>query len=590
MKNRISADGVNCLAIVDSGNGELARAASNGISKWFTQRGKRVLILGGSNGKLTGQLERGAVPDGHVIDDSLIASFADAFDLILFVFGNGVLDFKFDGTFMLPAMIVASLENLNIRCLKNLVEGLLSEKFRPRPAAFVLDEGDRLAESKLSRRIHIPSWGGMDDPGHVSQRIIERSFRFVVGGDEKKTGNGGGQLTNVDEVVVDVLNTLKSDGKLKGDGRAAHALALQDDIRVAARRNLGIGKDGPVNGGDVECLVQKVVDDTLGFGPLEEILRDGDVTEIMVNGAGDIHIEKNGILEKTSHRFRDDNHLLAVIERMVAGSNRRIDESSPMVDARLSDGSRLNAVIPPLAVDGPTLTIRRFLHKIRSMDDIVAGGMLSTEAAEFLMNCVRMRASIVISGGTGSGKTTLLGIISSAIPPSERIITIEDAAELCLAAPHVVRLESRPPNIEGAGKVTIRDLVRNALRMRPDRIVVGECRGPEALDMLQAMNTGHEGSLTSVHANSPRDALSRIETMILMADIELPLHAVREQIARAVDIIVHVARTDGGARRVVELAEVTGMEGQTICMQTIASFNRQRGVLEFTGLKPRFIE
>ena len=309
----------------------------------------------------------------------------------------------------------------------------------------------------------------------------------------------------------------------------------------------------------------------------------------MVNGPGEIYAERQGALELTGRRFAGRAQLLAVIERMVAQAGRRVDESSPMVDARLPDGSRVNAVLPPVAIDGPVVTIRKFAPRMRGIEAAVGSGMLTAQAARFLAACVRARVSIVVAGGTGSGKTTLLGILAGAIGAGERIVTVEDAAELKLEAPHVVRLEARPAGIEGSGAVTIRDLVRNALRMRPDRIVVGECRGPEALDMLQAMNTGHEGSLTTVHANSPRDALARLETMVLMAGTELPLAAVREQVARAIDIVIQVARRPDGSRRIVEIAELAGMEGTTACLQTLASFS-PAGVLTATGIVPRAVE
>ncbi|MDI6703439.1 MAG: CpaF family protein [bacterium] len=347
---------------------------------------------------------------------------------------------------------------------------------------------------------------------------------------------------------------------------------------------------------EYEKLVKEIVDEILGLGPIEPLIQDPFITEIMVNGPKQVYIEKGGKLELTEIRFKDDNHILSIIERIVSPLGRRIDESSPYVDARLKDGSRVNAIIPPLALNGPVLTIRKFFKEPLKIHDLIRFGTMTMELAEFLSACVRCRLNIIVSGGTGSGKTTTLNVLSSFIPNSERIITIEDAAELQLQQEHVVRLETRPPNIEGKGEVTTRDLVRNALRMRPDRIIVGEVRGGEALDMLQAMNTGHDGSLTTVHANSSRDALSRIETMVLMAGMELPIRAIKEQIVSAMDLIIHQSRFQDGSRKIVNVTEIQGMEGDTITLQDIFTF-RQRGIdekgrvlgeLKPTGIKPRF--
>ncbi len=321
----------------------------------------------------------------------------------------------------------------------------------------------------------------------------------------------------------------------------------------------------------------EVMEEALGLGPLESLLYEPDITEIMVNGHANVYVERRGTIELTAKRFVDDGQVRLVIERIIAPLGRRLDESSPMVDARLPDGSRVNAIIAPLAIDGPTLTIRRFGTKRFGIDDLLAVGAVTAPVLDFLRAAVEARLNIVVSGGTGSGKTTLLNALSDFIPRRDRIVTIEDAAELKLAQPHVVRLESRAPNLEGKGAVMIRDLVRNSLRMRPDRIVVGECRGGEALDMLQAMNTGHDGSLTTVHANSARDALARIETMVLMAGFDLPVRAIREQIAGAVDVIVQVARMRDGSRRVTGVSEVVGMEGDVVTMQELVRY-KQRGV------------
>ncbi|HTD37828.1 MAG TPA: ATPase, T2SS/T4P/T4SS family [Candidatus Limnocylindrales bacterium] len=324
-------------------------------------------------------------------------------------------------------------------------------------------------------------------------------------------------------------------------------------------------------------LQQEIIDELLGLGPLEDLMRDAAVTVIMVNGPDTIYVERQGKITLSDKRFNDERHLRTIIERIIAPLGRRIDESMPMVDARLADGSRVNAIIEPLALDGSTLTIRRFGTRRLTMDDLLKLGSVTTESVNLLQAMVQARLNILVSGGTGSGKTTFLNILSNYIPNAERIVTIEDAAELLLAQEHVVRLESRPPNLEGRGQITIRDLVRNALRMRPDRIVVGECRGGEALDMLQAMNTGHDGSLTTVHANTARDALSRVETMVLMAGFELPVRAIREQISGAIDIVVQVARLRDGSRRVTGVSEIVGMEGDVVTMQELVRY-RQRGL------------
>jgi len=343
-------------------------------------------------------------------------------------------------------------------------------------------------------------------------------------------------------------------------------------------------------------MLEWVVADIIGYGPLEPLLKDASVTEIMVNGADQIYVERFGMIEKTSVRFESNAHLMRVIDRIVSPIGRRVDETSPMVDARLPNGYRVNATIPPLSLDGPILTIRKFATNPFTCQDLINNGTITAELAKFLKGCVEASINMVVSGGTGSGKTSFLNMLSSFIPENQRVITIEDTAELQLSQPHVVRLEKRPPNVEGKGEISIQQLVINALRMRPDRIVVGECRGGEALDMLQAMNTGHDGSMTTVHSNGPRDTLRRIETMVLMAGMELPLKAIREQVASSIELVVHLSRLRDGSRKVVQVSEVQGMEGDTIVMQDLFKFKQTgfinekiQGFQQATGLRPQFM-
>jgi pilus assembly protein CpaF len=345
-------------------------------------------------------------------------------------------------------------------------------------------------------------------------------------------------------------------------------------------------------------LVSDMADEILGYGPIEPLLRDPTVTEVMVNRADQVYCERFGKLELADIQFRDNDHIRHVIDKIVTPLGRRVDESSPMVDARLPDGSRVNAIIPPLSLNGPVLTIRKFSVDPYTVEDLIGFGSLTQGMAAFLAACVKVKLNVIVSGGSGAGKTTLLNVLSSFIPEGERIVTVEDAAELKLHQPHVVRLESRPPNIEGKGEVKIRDLVRNCLRMRPDRIVVGECRGGEALDMLQAMNTGHEGSISTIHANTPRDALARLETMVMMSGMDLPSRAIREQAASAIHMIVQIGRLSDGSRKVVSVSEVQGMEGNVIVLQDLFSFQQKGvgeggkvlGTMQATGMVPKFIE
>ncbi|MGH7543972.1 MAG: CpaF family protein, partial [Gemmatimonadota bacterium] len=357
-------------------------------------------------------------------------------------------------------------------------------------------------------------------------------------------------------------------------------------------------ESAPLNFEEREALVEQVLHEIFGLGPLEPLLRDPSVSDILVNTGRQVFVERNGRLERTGIRFKDDKHLMQVIDRIVAAVGRRIDDSSPMVDARLTDGSRVNAIIPPLAIDGPHLSIRKFKKDVLSAEDLLRYETLTPPMLDLLQGVVQARLNVLISGGTGAGKTTLLNMLSSSIPGNERVVTIEDSAELQLRQPHVVRLETRPPNVEGVGEVTARQLVINALRMRPDRIIVGEVRGPEAVDMLQAMNTGHDGSLTTLHANSPRDALARLETTVSMANLNLPEKAMRQQIASALHVVIQIARMSDGRRRIVSVSEIVGMEGDVITMQEIFQFERQGvgeegevlGQYRATGIRPRFTE
>jgi len=388
----------------------------------------------------------------------------------------------------------------------------------------------------------------------------------------------------IDRLDLDALEQIKNESELAAQIRHAVLEFLRADATPLSQR-------------EREEIVEQIVYEVTGLGPIEQLFRDPSISDILVNGSREIYIERGGRLSRVAASFRNDAHLLAVIDRIVSGVGRRVDEGSPMVDARLPDGSLVNAIIPPLAIDGPVLSIRRFgtdLHQAQ----LVQNATLTEEMMMLLSACVQARLNLMISGGTGSGKTTMLNALTSFIPTHERIITIEDAAELQLQQDHVVRLETRPPNAEGRGEVVARDLVKNALRMRPDRIIIGEVRSAEALDMLQAMNTGHEGSLTTIHANSPRDAISRLETMILMAGTNLPDRAMREQIASALDVIVQLSRMTDGTRRVTSIVEVTGMEGDIITTQEIYRFKRKGispegkvvGQFEATGLRPRFTE
>jgi len=396
---------------------------------------------------------------------------------------------------------------------------------------------------------------------------------------------------SVHEGLVEALGPKLYDARL--DQRELE-LQVTHTLQAVLQRD-----ETPLTAADRARVAQEVADEILGHGPLEPFLRDPEITEIMVNGHDQIYVERDGRLYPVAAAFADEGHLRRTIDKIVARVGRRVDESSPMVDARLPDGSRVNAVIPPIALDGSLLTIRKFATDPFTVDDLISFGTMSPSVADLLNACVRGRLNMVIGGGTGSGKTTTLNVLSSFVPADERVVTIEDAAELQLRQEHVLRLESRPPSLEGSGQVTVRDLVRNSLRMRPDRIIIGEVRDGAALDMLQAMNTGHDGSLTTLHSNSPRDSLARLETMVLMAQMDLPQRAIREQMASAIDLIVHQTRLKDGTRKITQISEVEGMEGDVITLLDVFAFNFRAGVddngrilgtLQTTGLRPRFIE
>jgi pilus assembly protein CpaF len=414
---------------------------------------------------------------------------------------------------------------------------------------------------------------------------------------------GGAQGTRRRDPVLDELrqkihhHLIDELGPILYDKRLS-----EEDLRRRVHEQLHAAlaqERAPLSAADKAQLIQDVSDDILGYGPIDRLLKDDDVTEVMVNGPESVYIERAGRIERTTASFVDDTHLRRIIDKIVGEIGRRIDESQPLCDARLPDGSRVNAVISPVAIGGPYLTIRKFSKDPLQVDDLIRFGTLNAHSARFLQACIVGKLNCIVSGGTGTGKTTTLNVLSSFIPSDERIVTVEDAKELQLHQDHVLSLESRPPNIEGRGEITIRDLVKNSLRMRPDRIVVGECRSGEALDMLQAMNTGHDGSLTTVHSNSPRDTLSRIETMVLMAGFDLPVRAIREQMASAIDLICHLSRLRDGTRRITHITEVQGMEGDVITLQDVFLFDfgmgidehgRFKGHLKATGVRPKFAE
>jgi len=416
-------------------------------------------------------------------------------------------------------------------------------------------------------------------------------------------GPSGPTTTNRRDPVLDELRQKIHHHLIEELGPVLYDKRLsEDDLRRRVQDQLqsALAKErAPLSAADKAQLIQDVSDDILGYGPIDRFLKDVSVSEVMVNGPDRVYIERSGRLEQTDTTFVDEGHLRRIIDKIVGIVGRRIDEATPLVDARLLDGSRVNAVIHPLAIGGPFLTIRKFSADPFTVDDLIGFGTMTPQVAKFLQACVVGRLNVIVSGGTGTGKTTTLNVLSSFIPEDERIVTVEDAKELQLVQDHVLSLEARPPNIEGRGEITIRDLVRNTLRMRPDRIVVGECRGGEALDMLQAMNTGHDGSITTVHSNSPRDTLARLETLTLMAGFDLPVRAIREQMASALDLIVHITRLRDGTRRISHISEVQGMEGDVITLQDVFLFDygmgvdddgRYKGHLKATGIRPKFSE
>jgi pilus assembly protein CpaF len=386
----------------------------------------------------------------------------------------------------------------------------------------------------------------------------------------------------IDELEAEKLEAMSPNERRQAVQEAIRALLARESLNALVR----------------DAVATRVVDEVVGLGPIEPLLHDASVSEVMVNAPDEIYFERDGILYQSDVRFRDASHVMQIVERIIAPLGRRVDESSPMVDARLADGSRVNVIIPPLAPKSPTMTIRKFLTSKLTMDDLVGVGSLTSEVAQFLGACVEIRLNTLVSGGTGTGKTTLLNALSASIPDSERILTIEDPLELQLQQPHVISLEARPPNVDGRGEVTQRELLRNALRMRPDRIIIGEVRGGEAFDMLNAMNTGHEGSLSTIHANAPRDALARLENMVLMANLDLPMRAIREQMASALHLILQISRFRDGGRRVTYITEVSGMEGDIVTLQDIFRFEQKGidehgrivGQLQSTGIRPSFAE
>ncbi len=448
------------------------------------------------------------------------------------------------------------------------------------------DSSDRTSFGENSSTTEEPLWqrsGGGGDSSRTSRS----------GMDGKSDGEQSAEFMKIKDRVHRQLLDRINLSNLSDRNRQQ---AVEETRKIV--QNLLAQEETPLNLEEREKLVEQVLDEVFGLGPLEPLINDPTVSDILVNTFDQVYVERDGRLEETEVTFRDDQHLMQVIDRIVSAVGRRIDDAQPMVDARLEDGSRVNAVIPPLAIDGPHVSIRKFRTDVLSAADLLRNGTMTEQMLEVLQACVEARLNVLISGGTGAGKTTLLNVLSESIPVTERIVTIEDSAELQLRQPHVVRLETRPANIEGQGKVTQRQLVINALRMRPDRIIVGEVRGEEAIDMLQAMNTGHDGSLTTLHANTPRDALRRLETMVQMANLNIQEKAMRQQVASAIDLVIQVSRLSDGSRRLTNISEIVGMEGDVIAMQDLFEFQREgmteegkvKGRFRATGVRPKFSE
>ncbi|UCH86551.1 MAG: CpaF family protein [Dehalococcoidia bacterium] len=423
---------------------------------------------------------------------------------------------------------------------------------------------------------------GNESPGGPSTQVAAPGRRSARLGEELEQLVYRFHQRLIDELEAEKLESMPPDKRREAVQEAVKALLARESLNALVR----------------DAVATRVVDEVVGLGPLEPLLHDSSISEVMVNAPDEVYFERDGIMYQSDVRFRDSDHVMQIVERIIAPLGRRVDESSPMVDARLADGSRVNVIIPPLAPKSPTMTIRKFLRSKLTMDDLVGVGTLSTEVGQFMGACAELRLNVLISGGTGTGKTTLLNALSAYIPDSERIVSIEDPLELQLQQPHVISLEARPPNVDGRGEVTQRELLRNALRMRPDRILIGEVRGGEAFDMLNAMNTGHEGSLSTIHANSPRDALARLENMVLMANLDLPVRAIREQMSSALHLVLQIARFRDGGRRITHITEVSGMEGDIVTLQDIFHFEQEGidehgriiGRLEATGIRPTFAE
>ncbi len=590
-----------CLA--DAAEGALAGAIARRCAAAFAARGKEVLLLvaGGDArpARTSGELQRhrehleGAFLRGYLATDEgygalrldaacdtpLLTILVEAYDLLL-VAGELVRIAVAAPAPGIPALLLSTSFAEALGAADEALRTVRGEAAGVRPIAFALTENGTLLGERLARRWRLASWGSADDAVGLCDRIRDEADPVPLvkpapkakGADLPSHDAGTPCDDEEGECVRAILRELRADPAFRSAQRSP-SLQVEEETRerlaAAVRAIVARRDDIPLDAERRERLVARVLDEATGAGPLEPLLTDPATSEVMVNGPDAVFVEREGRIHPTALRFVDEEHLRIVIDRLLTLVGRRVDEACPLADARLPDGSRVHAVLPPVAIDGPTLTIRRFLRRFERMEDLVLAGMMPAPIAAFLSEAVRARRTLLVSGGTGAGKTTLLGLLAEAVDTAERLVTIEDAAELALRAEHVVRLEARPPNIEGRGAVTIRDLVRAALRMRPDRIVVGECRGPEALDMLQAMNTGHEGSMTTVHANAPRDALARLETMVLTGSVELPLAAVRAQIARAIDLIVQVARGADGVRRVTAIAELVGLEGPIYTLRTL---------------------